>query len=82
LIVLSIFVTVKQQKLIIKNKLNFMKNLKLLSKNQLKQVKGGITVYIACANGTSGQIRNVNVNTDIATPAEQICGGNEYEVII
>ncbi|PKF76236.1 hypothetical protein [Chryseobacterium sp. PMSZPI] len=59
-----------------------MKNLKLLTKNELKKVKGGITVYISCANGTTGQIRNVNVNTDIAGPAEQMCGGNDYEVVI
>lgn len=82
MIVLSIFVCVKQQKLIINNKLNFMKNLKLLTKNELKEVKGGLTAYISCANGTNGQIRNVNVNTDIASSAEQICGGNDYEVII
>ncbi|MCE4066412.1 hypothetical protein DDI74_12080 [Chryseobacterium gleum] len=59
-----------------------MKNLRLLTKNQLKKVKGGITVYISCANGTNGQIRNVDINTDIAGPAEQICGGNDYEVVI
>jgi hypothetical protein len=59
-----------------------MKNVKQLTRNQLKKVKGGITVYISCANGTTGQIRNVNINTDIAGPAEQICGGSDYEVII
>lgn len=59
-----------------------MKNVKLLTRNQLKKVKAGITVYISCANGTTGQIRNVNINTDIAGPAEQICGGSDYEVII
>lgn len=59
-----------------------MKNLKLLTKSELQKVKGGITVYISCANGTTGQIRNVNINTDIAGPAEQICGGSDYEVII
>ncbi|MBE4951245.1 MULTISPECIES: hypothetical protein [Chryseobacterium] len=59
-----------------------MKNLRQLTKNQLKKVKGGLTAYISCANGTNGQIRNVGVNTDIATAAEQICGGNDYEVII
>ncbi|MBP1166874.1 MULTISPECIES: hypothetical protein [Chryseobacterium] len=59
-----------------------MRNLKLLTKSQLKKVQGGITVYISCANGTNGQIRNVDINTDIAGPAEQICGGNDYEVVI
>ena len=59
-----------------------MRNLKLLTKSQLKKVQAGITVYISCANGTNGQIRNVDINTDIAGPAEQICGGNDYEVVI
>lgn len=59
-----------------------MRNLKLLTRNELTKVKGGITVYISCANGTTGQIRNVNINTDIAGPAEQMCGGSDYEVII
>ncbi|MGN7708660.1 hypothetical protein [Chryseobacterium sp. JV274] len=54
----------------------------MLTKTELKEVKGGLTAYISCANGTNGQIRNVNVNTDIASSAEQICGGNDYEVII
>jgi len=59
-----------------------MENFKKLTKQDLKQVKGGLTVYIACSNGTTGQIRNVDVNTDIAGPAEQMCGGNDYEVVI